>query len=107
MQQCRHTSTVTAVAVGALSDGTPVVVSGGVDDTVRVWRLGDGSRRWRRHCGSRRLSTALLSVATWLSPQRTPISLCINPPLTNLVPDGFAVLIRTATQIVRMIRDDH
>ena len=32
-----------AVAVGALPDGTPVVVSGGDDGTVRVWRLADGT----------------------------------------------------------------
>jgi WD40 repeat protein len=34
---------VDAVAVGALADGTPVVVSGGNDRTVRIWRLADGS----------------------------------------------------------------
>ena len=32
-----------AVAVGALPDGTPVIVSGGGDGTVRVWRLADGT----------------------------------------------------------------
>ena len=37
-----HTGGVDAVAVGALPDGTPVIVSGGVDDTVRVWRLDGG-----------------------------------------------------------------
>lgn len=33
------------VAVGALPDGTPVIVSGGgyVDGTVQVWRLSDGT----------------------------------------------------------------
>jgi hypothetical protein len=31
------------VAVGALPDGTPVIVSGGGDGTVRVWRLADGT----------------------------------------------------------------
>ena len=37
------TGAVTAVAVGALPDGTPVIVSGGGDGTVRVWRLADGT----------------------------------------------------------------
>jgi hypothetical protein len=31
------------VAVGALADGTPVIVSGGLDRTVRVWRLAGGT----------------------------------------------------------------
>ena len=38
-----HTGGVTAVAVGALPDGTPVIVSGSWDGTVRVWRLADGA----------------------------------------------------------------
>ena len=40
-----HTGAVEAVAVGALPDGTPVIVSGGgiSDGTVRVWRLADGA----------------------------------------------------------------
>ena len=38
-----HTGAVNAVAVGALPDGTPVIVSGGGDGTVRVWRLADGT----------------------------------------------------------------
>jgi hypothetical protein len=31
------------VAVGALPDGTSVIVSGGADGMVRVWRLADGT----------------------------------------------------------------
>ena len=38
-----HDDVVSAVAVGALPDGTPVVVSGSSDRTVRVWRLADGT----------------------------------------------------------------
>ena len=38
-----HVGGVYAVAVGALPDGTPVIVSGGGDGTVRVWRLADGT----------------------------------------------------------------
>ncbi|MGO8888435.1 MAG: WD40 repeat domain-containing protein, partial [Streptosporangiaceae bacterium] len=42
-----HDSLVTAVAVGALPDGIPVIVSGGAGGgaggTVRVWRLADGT----------------------------------------------------------------
>ena len=36
-----HTGSVTAVAVGRLPDGTPLIVSGSHDGTVRVWRLAD------------------------------------------------------------------
>ena len=32
-----------AVAAGALPDGTPVIISGGDDGTVRVWRMADGT----------------------------------------------------------------
>jgi two-component system, NarL family, nitrate/nitrite response regulator NarL len=38
-----HSDSVNAMAVGALPDGTPVIVSGGADGTVRVWRLADGT----------------------------------------------------------------
>jgi WD40 repeat protein len=33
-----HADSVAELAVGALPDGTTVIVSGGYDDTVRVWR---------------------------------------------------------------------
>ena len=38
-----HTGPVNAVAVGALPDGTPVIISGGQDGTVRVRRTADGT----------------------------------------------------------------
>jgi hypothetical protein len=34
---------VYAVAAGTLPDGTPVIISGGYDGTVRVRRLADGT----------------------------------------------------------------
>jgi WD40 repeat protein len=39
----RRTDPVTQLAVGALPDGTPVIISGGRGGTVRVWRLADGT----------------------------------------------------------------
>jgi WD40 repeat protein len=33
---------VNAVAAGTPPDGTPVIVSGGDDGTLRMWRLADG-----------------------------------------------------------------
>ena len=38
-----HTGRGVAVAVGALPDGTPVIISGGDRRAVRVWRLADGT----------------------------------------------------------------
>jgi WD40 repeat protein len=38
-----HDNRVNAVAAGALPDGTPVIISGSRDRTVRVWRLADGT----------------------------------------------------------------
>jgi WD40 repeat protein len=39
-----HDFQVDAVAAGALPDGTPVIIiSGGVDGTVRMWRTADGA----------------------------------------------------------------
>jgi hypothetical protein len=38
-----HVGPVWSVAVGALHDGTPVVVSGGWDGTVRLRGLADGT----------------------------------------------------------------
>jgi WD40 repeat protein len=38
-----HDGAVYAVAAGALPDGTPVIISGGQDGTVRVRRTADGT----------------------------------------------------------------
>jgi V8-like Glu-specific endopeptidase len=38
----RYTESVSAVGAAMLADGTSVVVTGGIDGTVRVWRLADG-----------------------------------------------------------------
>ena len=38
-----HDGGVNAVAAGTLPDGTPVIISGGGDGTVRVWRTADGT----------------------------------------------------------------
>jgi len=38
-----HGGGVRAVAVGALPDGAPVIISGGDDGTMRVWQLADGT----------------------------------------------------------------
>ena len=38
-----HDGWVQTVAAGALPDGTPVIISGSLDGTVRVWRLTDGT----------------------------------------------------------------
>jgi WD40 repeat protein len=38
-----HTGMVIAVAAGALPDGTPVIISGGADGMVRLWRTADGA----------------------------------------------------------------
>ena len=66
-----------AVAAGALPDGTPVIVCGGEDSTVRVWRLADGipvGGPLRGHDGSVR------AVAAGALPDGTPaiISSCTD-----------------------------
>jgi hypothetical protein len=38
-----HHGPVNPVAMEAPSDGTPVIVSGGDDCTIRAWRLADGT----------------------------------------------------------------
>jgi WD40 repeat protein len=65
-----HTGAVAAVAVGALPDGTPVIVSGGHDGTVRVWRLADGAPVGEPLTGHTDWVTA---VAAGALPDGTPV----------------------------------
>ena len=65
-----HDGPVNAVAAGALPDGTPVIISGGHDGTVRVWRLADGApvgEPLRGHDG------AVWAVAAGALPDGTPV----------------------------------
>jgi WD40 repeat protein len=65
-----HDGWVKAVAVGALPDGTPVIISGGGDGEVRVWRLADGTpvgEPLRGHTGE------VNAVAAGALPDGTPV----------------------------------
>jgi WD40 repeat protein len=61
---------VMSVAVAALPDGTPVLVAGGVDGTVRVWRLADGAPVGDPHRGH---DGPVTSVAVGALPDGTPV----------------------------------
>ena len=65
-----HDGAVNAVAVGALPDGTPVIVSGGADGTVRVWRLADGTPVGEPLTGH---DGAVSAVAVGALPDGTPV----------------------------------
>jgi WD40 repeat protein/V8-like Glu-specific endopeptidase len=63
-------SGVAAVAAGEMPDGTPVIISGGYDGAVRVWRLADGTpvgEPLRGHDG------AVAAVAAGAMPDGTPV----------------------------------
>ena len=65
-----HGSGVDAVAAGALPDDTPVIISGGGDGTIRVWRMADGTpagEPLRGHDGGVR------AVAAGALPDGTPV----------------------------------
>ena len=64
-----HGDTVRSVAVGALRDGTPVIVGVG-DDMVRVWRLADGTPVGEPLRGH---PIRADSVAVWALPDGTPV----------------------------------
>ena len=65
-----HDGGVTAVAAGALPDGTPVIISGGGDGTVRVWRMADGTPVGEPLTGHDDVVTA---VAAGALPDGTPV----------------------------------
>ena len=67
-----HDGSVTAVAAGALPDGTPVIISGSgyPDGTVRVWRTGDGAPVGGPLTGHNGYVTA---VAAGTLPDGTPV----------------------------------
>ena len=65
-----HSGPVAAVAAGALPDGTPVVVSGSYDGTVRVWRLADGALVLKPLTGH---NSAVAAVAAGALPDGTPV----------------------------------
>ena len=61
-----HDGAVRAVAVGTLPDG-PVIVSGGSDRAVRVWRLADDAPLLMGHVG------LMWAVAVGVLPDGTPL----------------------------------
>jgi hypothetical protein len=65
-----HDGDVNTVAVGALPDGTPVIISGGDDEMVRVWRLADGTAVGKPLTGHARYVDA---VAVGALPDGTPV----------------------------------
>ena len=66
-----HPRQVTAVAAGALPDGTPVIISGGaIDGTVRVWRTADGTPVGEPLRGH---TAAVGAVAAGALPDGTPV----------------------------------
>ena len=66
-----HGGPVTAVAAGALPDGTPVIISGGRrDGTVRVWRMADGTPLGEPLTGH---DGTVAAVAAGALPDGTPV----------------------------------
>ena len=65
-----HRGGVNAVAAGALPDGDPVIISGGIDGTVRVWQTADSvptGKLVRGHRGG------VNAVAAGALPDGTPV----------------------------------
>ncbi len=65
-----HDEGVTAAAAGAPPDGTPVIISGSDDGTVRVWRLADGTPVGEPLTGH---SDQVLAVAVGALPDGSPV----------------------------------
>jgi WD40 repeat protein len=65
-----HDGRVGAVAAGALPDGTPVIISGGWDGTVRVWRTADGTPVGKPMTGHR---SNVMAVTAGALPDGTPV----------------------------------
>ena len=65
-----HTGGVNAVAAGALPDGAPVIISGGDDGTVRVWRTADGTPVGEPLTGH---DGEVNAVAAWALPDGAPV----------------------------------
>ena len=65
-----HTDWVNTVAVGRLPDGTPVIVSGGHDGTVRVWQLADGAPTMPPLVGH---TDGVFALAVGALPDDTPV----------------------------------
>src|SRR6185437_8382586 len=65
-----HDGGVRALAVGALPDGTPVIISGGLDGTVRVWRTADGTPAGEPLTGH---DAWVYAVAAGTLPDGTPV----------------------------------
>ena len=65
-----HDGPARAVALGELPDGTPVIISGGNDGTVRVWRLADGTPAGEPLRGH---ASPVTAVAVGALPDGTPV----------------------------------
>ena len=65
-----HPGGVCAVAAGALPEGTPVIISGGADGTIRVWRTADGTPVGEPLAGH---DGAVFAVGAGALPDRTPV----------------------------------
>ena len=68
-----HTGRVTAVAAGALPDGTPVIISGDGDGAVRVWRMADGAPVGEPLTGHTGPVWPVSAVAAGALPDGTPV----------------------------------